>query len=220
MELIKQISNQLVEKFGITPVRIDKERIYKSFVEWKQALHAMFPNLPILGDVYGAKADGIAKWNGQIGIIYNTERKLPAVVGEEKDMSILKSIVDILHEEKNEHGDRMFRTYPGWKRAVKKHKPDAKFYGDKDIGGAHDVGEWDGEKGYIISKKEEVKEETDKSLGSYLKVIAERPLTTDEKDKKEDIVNSLRDKSESFIDKYGKKAKSVMYATATKLAKK
>lgn len=61
-------------------------------------------------------------------------------------------------------------TYAGWKRAVKASYPEAMFYGDKDIAGAHvpapgtkpatveasvkagggkQVGEWDGEKGEV-----------------------------------------------------------------------
>lgn len=49
--------------------------------------------------------------------------------------------------------------------------------------------------------------------------LVERPLTDDETDKKEEIVHSLKAKYTEFRKKYGKDAKSVMYATATKLAK-
>jgi hypothetical protein len=49
--------------------------------------------------------------------------------------------------------------------------------------------------------------------------LVERPLTDEETDKKEEIVHSLKSKYKEFRKKYGKDAKSVMYATATKLAK-
>ena len=51
----------------------------------------------------------------------------------------------------NSMGEREFATYEGWKRAVKAINPQAKFYGDRDIGGAHGIGDWDGEKGLIFT---------------------------------------------------------------------
>jgi len=50
--------------------------------------------------------------------------------------------------------------------------------------------------------------------------IEERTLTEPEIDKKEEIVTSMKKKMSGFKDRYGDRAKSVMYATATKLAKK
>lgn len=59
----------------------------------------------------------------------------------------------MMKEARNYHGEREFRTYAGWKRAVKKDFPNATFRGDKDIGAAvidgKDVGEWDGAVGSI-----------------------------------------------------------------------
>ena len=52
------------------------------------------------------------------------------------------------------------------------------------------------------------------------RLVQERSLTDAEKDKKEEIVKSMKKKYESFQDRYGDRAKSVMYATATKLAKR
>ena len=51
----------------------------------------------------------------------------------------------------NHMGEKEYYTYAGWKRAVKAIDPNAEFYGDKDIGGAINVGEWDGEKGSIFT---------------------------------------------------------------------
>ena len=48
--------------------------------------------------------------------------------------------------------------------------------------------------------------------------LIERTLTEPEKDKKEEIVKSMKKKGD--FSKYGDDAKSVMYATATKIAKK
>jgi hypothetical protein len=50
--------------------------------------------------------------------------------------------------------------------------------------------------------------------------IEERSLTEPEMKKKEEIVKSMKKKMPGFKERYGERAKSVMYATATKLAKK
>lgn len=52
------------------------------------------------------------------------------------------------------------------------------------------------------------------------KVIGERALTSAEDNKKEEIVMSMKKKLQGFKERYGEKAKSVMYATATKQAKR
>ena len=48
--------------------------------------------------------------------------------------------------------------------------------------------------------------------------IDEKKMTEDEKEKKEDIVKGMKKDKKGFKKRYGKDAKSVMYATATKLA--
>ena len=48
----------------------------------------------------------------------------------------------------------------------------------------------------------------------------ERSLTSDEKSKMEKNVKGMKKSLSGFKDRYGDKAKSVMYATATKMAKK
>ena len=50
--------------------------------------------------------------------------------------------------------------------------------------------------------------------------LEERSLTTAETNKKEEIVKSMKKNMAGFKDRYGDRAKSVMYATATKQAKK
>ena len=50
--------------------------------------------------------------------------------------------------------------------------------------------------------------------------IEERSLTEPEMKKKEEIVKSMKKKMPGFKERYGERAKSVMYATATKMAKK
>ena len=49
--------------------------------------------------------------------------------------------------------------------------------------------------------------------------IQERELTDTEVNRKEEIVKSMKKKMPEFEKNYGKDAKSVMYATATKMAK-
>jgi len=50
--------------------------------------------------------------------------------------------------------------------------------------------------------------------------LEERTLTEPEAKKKEEIVKSMKKKMPGFKERYGERAKSVIYATATKLAKK
>ena len=50
--------------------------------------------------------------------------------------------------------------------------------------------------------------------------FCERALTKSEEEKKEEIVMSMKDKRSEFKKRYGDDWKSVMYATATKIAQK
>ncbi len=50
--------------------------------------------------------------------------------------------------------------------------------------------------------------------------LDERKLTSDEMDKREDVVKSMKKNLSGFKQRYGERAKEVMYATATKMAKK
>lgn len=56
-------------------------------------------------------------------------------------------------------------------------------------------------------------------MHTFKTFLAERSLTDDEKAKAEKIVKGMKKEKAGFQDRYGDKAKSVMYATATKLAK-
>ena len=56
--------------------------------------------------------------------------------------------------------------------------------------------------------------------GVAVETIEERTLTEPETAKKEEIVKSMKKKMSGFKQRYGENAKSVMYATATKMAKK
>ena len=56
--------------------------------------------------------------------------------------------------------------------------------------------------------------------GVWIETIEERTLTASETNKKEEIVKSMKKGLSGFKERYGKDAKSVMYATATKQAKK
>ena len=58
-----------------------------------------------------------------------------------------------------------------------------------------------------------------KTLKQFQDLI-ERTLTEPEKDKKEEIVKYMKKDKKVFEARYGDDAKSVMYATATKIAKK
>ena len=59
-----------------------------------------------------------------------------------------------------------------------------------------------------------------KSMPEEVEQVEERSLTEPEMKKKEEIVKSMKKKMPGFKERYGERAKSVMYATATKIAKK
>jgi hypothetical protein len=50
--------------------------------------------------------------------------------------------------------------------------------------------------------------------------LIEKKLTTAEKDKKEEVVKSMKGDKKGFMKRYGEKGEEVMHATATKIAKK
>jgi hypothetical protein len=60
---------------------------------------------------------------------------------------------------------------------------------------------------------------TQKQIHQHEHELNERTLTPAEDTKKEEIVMSMKKKLQGFKERYGEKAKSVMYATATKHAK-
>jgi hypothetical protein len=72
-------------------------------------------------------------------------------------------------------------------------------------------------------KMEEVEIEVldaDEINGVQIDNIEERSMTDAEMNKREDIVKSMKKGIQGFKDRYGDKAKNVMYATAAKIAKK
>jgi hypothetical protein len=76
----------------------------------------------------------------------------------------------------------------------------------------------------VATKNEEVEIveyplDVDAINGASIETIEERSLTSDETKKKEEIVKSMKKGMAGFKERYGDRAKSVMYATATKNAK-
>jgi len=95
-------------------------------------------------------------------------------------------------------------TNPNEKAAAEKKAGGPKLYGE-------DTVRVEGQLGYV--------EFIDLIKPEPMKGIAERTLTKGEDNKKEDIVKGMKKSFKGFRDRYGDEAKSVMYATATKLAK-
>jgi len=95
-------------------------------------------------------------------------------------------------------------TNPNEKAAAEKKAGGPKLYGE-------DTVRVEGQLGYV--------EFIDLIKPEPMKGISERTLTKGEEDKKEDIVKGMKKSFKGFRNNYGPDAKSVMYATATKLAK-
>lgn len=66
----------------------------------------------------------------------------------------------------------------------------------------------------------DVKVERDTHFKEEVEQIEERELSPEEMKKREEVVKTMKKKLPAFKERYGKRAKEVMYATATKIAKK
>ena len=95
-------------------------------------------------------------------------------------------------------------TNPGEKAAAQKKSKGPKLFGE-------DTVRVEGQLGYV--------EFIDLIKPEPMKGIAERKLTKGEEKEKERVVKGMKKSFKGFRDRYGDEAKSVMYATATKLAK-
>lgn len=72
-----------------------------------------------------------------------------------------------------------------------------------------------------IEKRETgIKKAAQRLAKEEVEQIEERELTPAEAKKKEELVMSMKKKMPSFKERYGKRAKEILYATATKMAKK
>ena len=95
-------------------------------------------------------------------------------------------------------------TNPGEKAAAEKKSKGPKLFGE-------DTVRVEGQLGYV--------EFIDLIKPEPMKGISERTLTKGEEKEKERVVKGMKKSFKGFRDRYGDDAKSVMYATATKLAK-
>jgi hypothetical protein len=79
-------------------------------------------------------------------------------------------------------------------------------------------------KGYVQAVKQEETEiaviDADKANDVQIDTIEEREMTEPEMKKREEIVKSMKKGMKGFKERYGERAKQVMYATATKQAMK
>ena len=166
------------------------------------------------------------------------------VVPQQKEVGMYglsKSLLDAVRNvvlgeaKKDDSDDEDKKLDPVNKKALKK---DFKNRDDKDIDNDGDVDDSDEflhKRRQAVSKAvkkdkndeddgTEPKEPVGKS-GKQMKVdtkpsLDEAEMSDAEMKKREEIVKSMKDKEQYFKDKYGDRAKEVMYATATKMAKK
>lgn len=74
-------------------------------------------------------------------------------------------------------------------------------------------------KSVMIEKISTLLEEKKQSMAKDLFIIQERELSDEEMKKREEYVKGMKKKKGEFEKRYGERAKEVMYATATKMAK-
>ena len=166
------------------------------------------------------------------------------LVPQEKEVGMYglsKSLLDAVRNvvageaKKDDSDDEDKKLDPVNKKALKK---DFKNRDDKDIDNDGDVDDSDEflhKRRQAVSKavKKDKNDEDDGTepkepigkSGKQMKVdtkpsLDEAEMSDAEMKKREEIVKSMKDKEQYFKDKYGDRAKEVMYATATKMAKK
>ena len=71
----------------------------------------------------------------------------------------------------------------------------------------------------VVLTNEEVEEVFGKEVREELEAMEEKKLTEPEKEEKEKVVKGMKKSKSDFKKRYGDDAESVMYATATKIAK-
>jgi hypothetical protein len=124
---------------------------------------------------------------------------------------------------KNEEVEQLDELSPGTlKSYVNKAKPEVKA-AKAERADARDAG--DGKTAndaFQMAKKrtDGIKQAKAKLNAEEVEQVEERSLTEPEMKKKEEVVKSMKKGLQGFKDRYGADAKSVMYATATKIAKK
>jgi hypothetical protein len=140
--------------------------------------------------------------------------------GKKKQPDLAKGSVQAV---KNEEVEQLDELSPGTlKSYVNKAKPEVKA-AKAERADARDAG--DGKTAndaYQMAKKRTagIKQAKAKLNAEEVEQVEERSLTEPEMKKKEDVVMSMKKGLQGFKDRYGADAKSVMYATATKIAKK
>lgn len=101
---------------------------------------------------------------------------------------------------------------------AKKKKLDPVGKADADIDNDGDV---DSSDKYLHNRRKAIKKAMSKdSKGTETETIVSEEMTDAQKKKREEIVLSMKDKTDEFKKKYGERWKDVMYATATKMAMK
>jgi hypothetical protein len=166
----------------------------------------------------------------------NQKRRTNTKLYKESFTSMLKKLdeqgikaLDEIFVEEIEQLDELAKSTLGSyiKKAAKDQSNDAFDHGEDEHRQYGDPGE-DPERDKDLEDRERRMANREKGIGRAVKkitkeeieTIEERSLTASESKKKEDIVMSMKKGLSGFKERYGKDAKSVMYATATKNAKK
>ena len=165
----------------------------------------------------------------------NQKRRTNTKLYKESFTSMLKKLdeqgikaLDEVFAEEVEQLDELSKTTLGSyiKKAAKDQSSDAYDHGEEENRRYYEGG--DSESDSDSADRERRMANREKGIGRAVKkitkeeieTIEERSLTASESKKKEDIVMSMKKGLSGFKERYGKDAKSVMYATATKQAKK
>jgi len=164
----------------------------------------------------------------------NQKRRTNTKLYKESFTSMLKKLdeqgikaLDEVFAEEIEQIDELAKSTLGSyiKKAAKDQSSDAYDHGEEENRRYYEGG--DSESDSDSADRERRMANREKGIGRAVKkitkeeleTIEERSLTASESKKKEDIVMSMKKGLSGFKERYGKDAKSVMYATATKRAK-
>jgi hypothetical protein len=221
-------SRQMLSRYG-TPKKSEvkslKKSITKNIAQMKkeevEQVDEAFPTVADAAKRLASKESNFEKKKISTGTVYSRKYKAEPEDNDEAPKKKAKTMKEMLEIYSNGGAEALVEnlmieepSQDEYKKEVEvaHAKAEGKIRNDKGIAKAAAQG----------VKMEEVEIEVldaDEINGVQIDNIEERSLTDTEMNKREEIVKSMKKGIQGFKDRYGDKAKNVMYATAAKIAK-